>query len=464
MLSAITDTLPARQATPSSNFGRPTRDDNLTPHTAPAPKPRRLRLPPTTAPLRTSPTPAQIRCLAIATTRPRHSVWPHVAEGTRYRPSTHLPQHFDGVRAIRSLDRAYYDSQEHRCRRHAADTPALDDCPRWRQRFRALGAKHRALDAGSATIAICRAHGLRCALDDEDKARCSAPREASFAAGGRLQPQLPFFSRNQAYLGHAMRSSIQSQRHSPTADDMPHPPYASALDDATNSRSLRCPKFLVDGGVHSREESVSCVTQRRASDGAAGAAAAAQDDGDRAGMGCESERVEAVAGSERRYRRELRFVQQQLPRHPPPLPFRRHSRHPNLSIAHTVIRRDIAAGDIDDYAKPAAGTLADDFSQDLLLQFQRHSRHPNPRPRVIQFAGTEPPPTTTRRGSAAATPAVCPRPRRRSSMTTASAGAKDVASQPKVGWNVDKEGRTRRQRDQNDERYVSAHGDDVQAN
>ncbi|KAF8186427.1 hypothetical protein BJ912DRAFT_1060258 [Pholiota molesta] len=167
MLSAITDTLPARQVTPSSNFGRPTRDDNLTPHTAPAPKPRRLRLPPTTAPLRTSPTPAQIRCLAIATTRPRHSVWPHVAEGTRYRPSTHLstafaPSEPSPARTMirRNIGAGDIDDDAGApLLIHPPYARTLDDCPRRRQRFRALGAKHRALDAGSATIAICRAHG-----------------------------------------------------------------------------------------------------------------------------------------------------------------------------------------------------------------------------------------------------------------------------------------------------------------
>ncbi|KAF8180818.1 hypothetical protein BJ912DRAFT_980532 [Pholiota molesta] len=55
-----------------------------------------------------------------------------------------------------------------------------------------------------------------------------------------------------------------------------------------------------------------------------------------------------------------------------------------------------------------------------------------PRPRVIRFAGIEAP--------------LCPCLRRRSSMTTGSAGANDVASQRKVGCNVDQEGRTRRQR------------------
>ncbi|KAF8171316.1 hypothetical protein BJ912DRAFT_120614 [Pholiota molesta] len=38
--------------------------------------------------------------------------------------------------------------------------------------------------------------------------------QASLVAGGRLHRELPSFSLNQAYLGHAMRSSIQSQRHS----------------------------------------------------------------------------------------------------------------------------------------------------------------------------------------------------------------------------------------------------------
>ncbi|KAF8186426.1 hypothetical protein BJ912DRAFT_971814 [Pholiota molesta] len=32
---------------------------------------------------------------------------------------------------------------------------------------------------------------LRCALGDDDKARCSAPREASLVAGGRFQPRPP---------------------------------------------------------------------------------------------------------------------------------------------------------------------------------------------------------------------------------------------------------------------------------
>jgi hypothetical protein len=55
-----------------------------------------------------------------------------------------------------------------------------------------------------------------------------------------------------------------------------------------------------------------------------------------------------------------------------------------------------------------------------------------PRPRAIRFAGIVAPP--------------CPCLRRRSSMTTASTRARDVACQRKVGCNVDKEGRTRRQR------------------
>ncbi|KAF8186433.1 hypothetical protein BJ912DRAFT_464454 [Pholiota molesta] len=418
----------------------------------------------------------------------------------------------------------------------SADTPAL--CPHPRRlssmatttipgaRGQAQGlANHH--DAGSATIAICRVPGpakrpgRRRQVPFYGQARCSAPPRRRWW----LTDDFNVSYLNQAYLGHAMRSSIQSQRHSrhpspsaphhsipgthlATADDMPHPPYASALDDArldddidsTNSRPLQCPKPLpscvvrrgrrcaLRGGERQLRHPAACGTgllertghactgaERRIgttcakSDGAAGAAAAAQDNGDRVGMGCESERVEAVAGSDRRYRRELRFVQQQPPCHPPPFHFdgirairtfrstAMLDRRPSPSVEPTALR--CALGD-DDKARCSspreASLVAGGRFQHLLSNFNGVRVIQTHRPRVIQFAGTEPPPTTSRRGSAAATPAVFTRPRRRSSMTTASAGAKDVASQPKVGWTIDKEGRTRRQRDRNDESVCTA--------